>query len=314
MNIGLRESARAVLALGIRYGGADQHHGRQEPGDGRLHAGPDRPPRRRPRLHPLTCASGIVGLPAGVSDRNGEGGDSERACRFIPLAAPSTRKESIVDRTMTCLPLALTLALCIPIAPAQAKAAKHPKKAAHRPVAKHQTSNTADANPSDWKPDPKLLSQLEPERSFDAYTMRIPRGFTVEEKEQTSEKGKVTFFMIKGAKRPDGTMPEMTVITGTIASAAYVAVSADALLNMNLGLDGKSSLVQSETEDGQIGDLEASRQYFKFAEKGHTIHGFGYATTDGHTNAQIIVGEQEPYSMTFLPLAETAARTLRKPD
>ncbi|MDQ2687549.1 MAG: hypothetical protein M3Y28_06735 [Armatimonadota bacterium] len=216
---------------------------------------------------------------------------------------------------MKTLPLiAVALAVCLPTGPCLAKAAKsHGKSTAHK-SAKHSQAKSADS--STWKPDPKLLSQLQPERAFGSYLMRIPKGYTVEEKITNIDGGQIARYTFKGPANADGSVPQMYIVTA-LAGPGYVALSVDTLFKNEKFLDDKPGLTVTDLQDGNDGALDLSREYFKFqdnTDKMQWVHGFRYAATDSRTNIQIIFGDQEPNNKTTLPLAEAAVLTLHKSE
>lgn len=208
--------------------------------------------------------------------------------------------------------IAVALAICLPAGPCLAKAAKsHGKPAAHK-AAKHPQAKSADS--SSWKPDAKLLSQLQPEQAFGSYLMRIPKGYTAEEKIMDTEKGQVAFYTFKSPANADDSKPQMFIITA-LAGPNYVASSVDTLFKGETFLDDKPGLTVTDVQDGSNGALDLSREYFKFqdnTDKMQWIHGVRYASTDSRTNIQIIFGDQEPNNKTTLPVAEAAVLTLHK--
>lgn len=214
------------------------------------------------------------------------------------------------------LPLvALALAACVPAGPALAKTKAHGRGAAHKTTkaAKPRPAGGADAGAA-WKPDAKLLSQLQPERAFGSYLMRVPPGYTVEENSLESEKGQIVRFYLKGPSRANGSSPQMFISTA-LANTGYVTVSVDRLFKSDKLLDDKANVARSGVQDGSDGALDLSREYFKFqdsTDKMQWVHGFHYAATDSRSNVLIIFGDEEPDVKTTLPLAEAAVLTLRK--
>lgn len=213
-------------------------------------------------------------------------------------------------KLMTKRVLGLTLVgLMIPLVASAKKPT--PKRHAAKP-APHPKS--ADAGV--WTPDPKLLSQLEPEQAFGPYQMRIPAGYTVKNFDVPATGAKVAGFLLTGPVRPDHTAPQMRVIV-MVAQPGYVTRSVDKLLKMDDVLDATPGLVKSPTEDGQGSGLQLSRQYFKYPSEVHAgrrMHGFFYATTDSRSDARMEAVDAEPDSATTLPLLEAAALTLHKSD
>ncbi len=202
----------------------------------------------------------------------------------------------------------------------QAKApVSHSKKAIHK------KADIGDS--SQWKPDPKLLSQLGPARQFGGFSMRVPVGFKSFTPKTLSDRGSITSYTLKSPTRSDGTFLILFVIIGSAASG-YHTGTPDELLNSNGGLDGKPNLTKSDIENGKANGLELSREYFKYTASltdlyaryhadtndSHIIHGFHYVTTDGQTDAIVVAVDAEPYNATSLPLAEAAALTLRRTD
>lgn len=213
-----------------------------------------------------------------------------------------------------------TLALIgsVPVGPSLAKGAAHGKNAVHhpKPVSHHPSVGHSSPAPSAWTPDPKLLSQLEPEQSFGPYLMRVPTGYTITNEEVSITGGTGSGYILTGPTRPDGTAPFMEVVV-TSAGPGYVTRSVDKLLKIDSRLEAQPGLVKSSTEDGETNGLQMSRQYFKFPSQAHPglqMHGFFYATTDAHTDARMEATDAEPGSASTLPLLEAAARTLRKPN
>jgi hypothetical protein len=190
----------------------------------------------------------------------------------------------------------------------------HAKKAAHRPATKKAVSSGTGDAPA-WRPDAKLLSQLQPERQFAGFSMRVPLGFTVEEHDHDPlAAGQITQFLVKGPTRADGTFLAIFVTVG-VAAPGFDTGSTDTLLAGNSVINSKEGLTKSEPQDGQTDGLSMTRQYFKYRfdpGSSHWIHGFHYATTDGHTDAMVAAIDAEPYNATSLPLAEAAALTLRR--
>lgn len=189
------------------------------------------------------------------------------------------------------------------------------KKPAHKASSarKHPHPARPDADTaSQWTPDAKLLSQLQPERQFAGYSLRIPIGFTVEEHDPgPSPKGQITQFLVKGPTRPDGTFLAIFVTVG-VAAPGFATGSTDALLAGNDVINGKEGLTKSDPQDGMIDGLSVTRQYYKYPSDSGWIHGFHYATTDGHTDAMVAAMDAEPHNVASLPLAEAAALTLHK--
>ena len=218
------------------------------------------------------------------------------------------------------LPLiALALAVGAPAGPTLAKAVKaHGKSAAHK-TAKAPKRHPAGGSTPDsaaWKSDPSLLSKLDdPPRVFGAYSMRVPTGFTVDESDVPATGGKITQFMMKGPGRPDGSFPILRLVVA-IADEEHVTRSTDGLLKrFGASLDGEAGLTRADIEDGECGELEMSRQYFKFHPDGDErfwAHGVIYATTDGHNEARFEALDVEPYHTATLALLESAILTLRK--
>ena len=213
--------------------------------------------------------------------------------------------------------LALVLAICAFAAVPEAKAKRaHVKKAAHTtlPPKKHQASGKPDTASSSWKPDAKLLSHLEPEKDFGDFSLRLPAGYVVEEHDMSTPEAHITGYLAKGPKRTEGSFPVIFIVVGT-ASSGYNTGSAEALLNGNEVINGKSDLVKSDFQDGEANGLQMVRQYFKYPLKpgsSRLLHGFHYATTDGQTDAIVAAMDAEPDNATTLPLAEASALTLHK--
>lgn len=221
-----------------------------------------------------------------------------------------------MKRLTTVSIIGLALAFSLPMGSTQAKSPAHGKKGTPKTKpAPHAGTQVSGNDAGEWKPDPKLLSQLQPEQEFGPYMLRVPVGYSVTDMDVPATGAKVKGYLLKGPTRPDGTFPRMLLVV-MVANSGYVTRSVDKLLNMDEDLNTKPGLVRSRTEDGQTPALEMSRQYFKFpsdTDPARITRGFFYATTDSHTDARMEAKDAEPDCATSLPLLEAAARTLRKP-
>lgn len=221
----------------------------------------------------------------------------------LPPAPTAARRLALTAAALALAGLAL---------PAIVSAKKPaPKRHAAKP-APHPKAGAAGA----WTPDPKLLSQLEPEQAFGPYMMRVPTGYTVKDVEVPATGAKATGFLIAGPERADGIAPQMHVVV-LVAQPGYVTRSVDKLLKMDPDLDATPGIVKSPTEDGQGNGLQLSRQYFKYpsqAHPGRQIRGFFYATTDSRSDARMEAMDADPGSAASLALLEASVRTLRKPE
>jgi len=210
--------------------------------------------------------------------------------------------------------LALTSTLLI-VAPTAAKPA-HGKKAAHKATVpkKRPPAHSSASDTGKWKPDPDLLAQLQPERSFGAFRLRLPLDYTVEEQDMSTPKSRITGYLAKGPTRADGSFPTMIVFVG-VAAPGLSTGSADGLLNGNQAINGMPGLVKSAFQDGEVNSLQVVRQYFKYLLRpGSSLleHGFQYASTDGQTDIIVAALDPEPYNATTLPLAEASTLTLHR--
>lgn len=213
--------------------------------------------------------------------------------------------------------IALALAaVALAAAPAGAKPT-HGKKAAHRAAAAKKRPPSVSRGGTDaaqWKPDADLLAQLQPEKSFGAFRLRLPRDYTVEEQDMSTPKSRITGYLAKGPTRTDGSFPVMIVFVG-VAAPGLSTGSADGLLNGNQAINGMPGLVKSAFQDGEANGLQLVRQYFKYLLRpgsSRLEHGFQYASTDGQTDIIVAALDPEPYNADTLPLAEAAALTLHR--
>ena len=197
----------------------------------------------------------------------------------------------------------------------------------HSGKARYKKANTSDA--SQWKPDAKLLSQLQPERQFGSFSMRIPVGFTAwPPKTASLNQGQTTLYAVKGPNRPDGSFLLILIVTGS-SNPGYHTTSVDGLINSTALLNNKADVKKSEIQIGEVGmELAAGRQYFKYTDKAINMfpkyrgdpnmslaaHGLAYATTNGQTDIVVAAIDAEPYNATSLPLAEAAVLTLRRTE
>jgi hypothetical protein len=223
----------------------------------------------------------------------------------------------LLNKPMLFHAVALALAAgALVAAPAGAKPA-HGKKAAHRTTpAKKYPAAVSPGVPDvgQWKPDADLLAQLQPERSFGAFRLRLPVDYTVEEQDMSTPKSRITGYLAKGPTRTDGSFPVMIIFVG-VAAPGLSTGSADGLLNGNQAINGMPGLVKTNMQDGEANGLQLVRQYFKYLLRpgsSRLEHGFQYATTDGQTDAIVAALDPEPYNDTTLPLAEAAALTLHR--
>lgn len=211
--------------------------------------------------------------------------------------------------------IALILAVgALPAAHAGATPA-HGKKAGHKATArKRPPSVSSGAASLGWKPDAKLLSQLQPETQFGAFSMRLPAGYTVEKHDMGDPTTQVSGWLAQGPQRADGLFPVIFVLVG-VAAPGFRTGSADGLLDGNAMINEKPGLVKSGFEDGEVNGVQMVQQYFKYPIRpgsSRLFHGFHYATTDGQTDAIVAGMDVEPDNTTTLPLAEAAALTLHK--
>lgn len=193
----------------------------------------------------------------------------------------------------------------------------HGKKAGHKAATAKKHPAPVRSGASDlaqWKPDADLLAQLQPEKTFGAFRLRLPVDYTVEEQDMSTPKARITGYLAKGPTRADGSFPVLMVIVGA-AGPGFTTGSAEHLLNGNDVINGQPGLVKSDMQDGEAGGLQLVRQYFKYLLRpgsSRLLHGFQYATTDGQTDAVVAALDPEPYNADSLPLAEAAALTLHR--
>jgi len=213
--------------------------------------------------------------------------------------------------------VALALAAAALVAVSAVAKPAHGKKAVHKAgtAKKHPppvSPGVSDA--AQWKPDADLLAQLQPEKSFGAFRLRLPVDYTVEEQDMSTPKAHITGYLAKGPTRTDGSFPVMIVFVG-VAAPGLSTGSAEGLLNGNQAINGMPGLVKTDMQDGEANGLQLVRQYFKYLLRpgsSRLEHGFQYASTDGQTDIIVAALDPEPYNAESLPVAEAAALTLHR--
>ncbi len=189
----------------------------------------------------------------------------------------------------------------------------HKKPAAHKPAKK--AALPADTSDSAWTPDPKLLSQLQPEQHFGPYAMRVPVGFIITSHDHTSNKGLSAIYEMRGPARKDHTYPLVYLLVVSALPGVGVTRTVGQLLDYDKYIPSESGVVKSDIEYSDMGNLSAARQYYKCPlekDKSLLAHGFHYGTTQITTAALAGAIDVAPYNTDTLPLCEAAIRTLRK--
>jgi hypothetical protein len=206
--------------------------------------------------------------------------------------------------SQTCLALAGLLALT-PCVQAQTHKTK-----SHKPAPTHHASTAGG-----WQPTPALLKQLAAPYSLGDYTIRPPKGYDLEEKQDEQSTLILQISQWIGEKRTDDSQPVLSVFIISPQPGYHPPSDEEilAIFQKFIKADLKD-YVQSPLTAGHIRDMDFTRAYWKGTdrESSQAAHGFTYTAVDSRIAILIIAQDIEPYNKTTLPLVEAAAETFQR--
>jgi hypothetical protein len=160
---------------------------------------------------------------------------------------------------------------------------------------RHAIRHAVHAAEPVWKPDPKLLRQLDPERTIEGSGLRAPSDYTY----ITDPQGGIKRYIWQGAPRTDNTAPVMAVITGHTEARAQpgggIKNVVDAYvrdMKRNIG-----SWQESAYETGRIGGRRFVRIRWSGVANTHSrrTRGFVYGALSGKSYVILTGQDVEPY-------------------
>ena len=172
------------------------------------------------------------------------------------------------------------------------------------------------ANLPVWQPDPALMEQLGPYQDFDAYQIRVPKGYEPVHALTPAPPPGVTARAWAGAPRPDGTRGSVTLMLFTPPPHEAAMLTLPNLMErmMAVGKTRYSDWSQGPVELGQVNGLQFSRSSWH----GTAPHVSGrvfvldYAGKNGTTFIQIRSQDVEAYQEQALKLGTAAILTFRR--
>lgn len=184
------------------------------------------------------------------------------------------------------------------------------------PIAPSPGSALADpANLPVWQPDPALIEQLGPYVDFDAYQIRVPKGFQPIQAPAVPLPG-MSMYAWAGPPRPDGSQP--TVLAMVAKVPPQEAANMTLLQFQERMLGGlkrrRSDWQQTPVESGQVNGLPFARTAWQATapELSRKMAGVEYVTKDGATFLQLRSQDFDAYQEQALKLGTAAILTFRK--
>jgi hypothetical protein len=201
----------------------------------------------------------------------------------------------------------------------QKRAASAPAAPAPPPPPPPTTSAPSPPPVSEWKPDPKLLDELEPYRDVGDYQIRIPKF--CEPQPTSNLSGKFSSFTkIKrwaGRLRSDGTRFVMSMLTATdlpadIKPSQIAQEEIDSILSEVEDVHGNSEWREGPSEPGQIGGMPFVKMGVEGAMNGKKAHWVRYTTKNNGTTMVLSVLDFESDGKRSFDIGVASLLTFRK--
>ena len=180
-----------------------------------------------------------------------------------------------------------------------------------------QASGQTTKPSAGWSPDPAILKQLGAAVTVEKYTLRIPKGYEMQQAKNTPASMKAWGWT--GAARKDGSKPSVTLTMVELPAEQIEKtknLSLEQLADLMIGgmKRQRTNWKQEKAEEGTISGMNFVRIRWEATEPTRKLdmRGFVYVARDGDTIVQIASQDVTPETAKTLPLAETSVLTFKK--
>jgi hypothetical protein len=180
-----------------------------------------------------------------------------------------------------------------------------------------ELSGQRAAPAADWKPDANAVRQLGPAVKLASYTLRIPKGYELQETPQAPAGAK--FWAWAGPARADGTKAQLMMNLLPIppaqrAQAKNLTLEQLAERRVAALKQQRTDWKQEKTEKGVINGVTFARIRWEGTEPKNQwdMRGFVYAARDGDTILYLSSQDLKAPGAQALPVADAAVLTFKK--
>jgi hypothetical protein len=170
---------------------------------------------------------------------------------------------------------------------------------------------------AEWMASPAALKQLGVAESVDTYSIRIPKGYELQQGKNTPPG--VQAWAWTGPARSDGTKSSITMMLISLTpqqAEQFKALSLEQLTEKLLGgvKRQRTNWKQEKAEKGEINGLKFARIRWEGTEptKNWDMRGFIYVARDGNSIVQLASQDLSTESRKSLALAEPSVLTFKK--
>jgi hypothetical protein len=181
----------------------------------------------------------------------------------------------------------------------------------------HEASGQRAAPAAEWKPDAKAVRQLGPSVKLDSYTIRIPKGYELQETPPAPFGAK--FWAWAGPARADGTKAQLLMNLLPIAPAQREQakrLTLEQLAEKRIAAirGQRTDWKQEKTEKDVINGLTFARIRWEGTEPKNQwdMRGFVYVARDGDTILYLSSQDLKAPGAQTLPLADAAVLSFKK--
>lgn len=167
-----------------------------------------------------------------------------------------------------------------------------------------------------WQSDPAVVEQLGAYFDFDAYQIRLPKGYGPIQAPAVQAPG-MSMYAWAGTQRPDGTQPTVLAMVAKAPSpqdAANMSVLQFHERMLTSLKQRRTDWQQTPVESGQVNGLPFARTAWRAVapELSRKMAGVEYATKDGATFIQLRSQDVDAYHEQALKLGTASILTFRK--
>ena len=180
-----------------------------------------------------------------------------------------------------------------------------------------EASGQRAAPAAEWKPDAKAVKQLGPAVNLGSYTLRIPKGYELQETPQAPAGSK--FWAWAGPARADGTKAQLLMNLLPIAPAQREQakrLTLEQLAEKRIAAirGQRTDWKQEKTEKGVINGVTFVRIRWEGTEPRNQwdMRGFVYVARDGDTILYLSSQDLKAPGAQALPLADAAVLSFKK--